>query len=691
MDPYLRRTLLAYIDLEYQHDSFKQGRRAETTTSSFIQTYSLLLRGNLFSRRFIIYDLGVAFTDTQTNYKTQNGKQANSYKDIDLTARTTILPLSAIPLTLYTERKNFYENSQRSTETIYGLNWMAKMRTLPMTNVNFQRTELSSISSDTVTTNANVNMSKRWGPSFNSLSYMYSASDESVHDLTSVLNSVNFSNQTAISRSTNFFMGASKSVQDSTGAGEVRLSGLNLGLDSLISRDLNQSHRYNYYSNSSSGSDQKGQTYFGRVNFTPSKMFSSALALDASDYVNNTPTNQNTEDNLTTKIGLGYHITTRLSLNVSASDDTSKIALKSTSAPTTYSKGTINRTDDSLTYLITKHFFVSEAVSYNDFQAKYDGQPALRYTLITEITSLGYRNDYHKWLRYHASAGAGFADEKRDGASNTGAIDNIDVGFTAKPNFSKYVGARAEVDYRRMDKLSENLLVNNRNQHYHIEVFNKYYKKYAVVSAIYDRYRTSSLWLNTLGAPLLVSSATAPTAPINVTTPTIRPTGTFDQTSQTFTGNFTSSYFRGSNISGSVMHTDTFNPITGSTSSDSAYLLATYARFLWKGRLQSTFSLYTVSTSTSDGSTSTNNDLLLNATYTRNIVRNLDWQGMLQYERKSDPNTWQTYTVRNTLNYNLRQWLFSATHSYALTRSLGVNSTDNSIYLRVSRMFIRFL
>ncbi len=691
MDPYLHKTLIAYLDLEYQHDSFEQGA-VKTTYSTFVQTYSLLFRGNLLSRRLIIYDLGVAFTDSRISQKTQNNKTANDYKDIDYNVRTTLLPLSAIPLTLYGERRNLYTDSQKSTETTYGLNWLARLRTLPMTQVNVQRTDFVAPQSENVNTDATVSMTKKLGPTLNDLYYLYSSSDDKTHDLTKTQNTVNFDNRTAISRSTDFFLAATRSIEDATGAGESRLSGLSLGLDSKTSRDVNQVHRYNYYNTSSPGLDQKGQTYSGAVNFTPSSAFKTNLQLGATDYVDETPVNKNTQDGLTSAASLNYHITNRLILDANAEDDTSRVNLQNSNAPSIDSKGTINRTNDSLTYLITEHIYTSEAVSYNDFQAKFDGQPVLKYTLITELTNLGYRNDYHKWLKYWSAFGVGFADQKRDGESNTGAIDNIDVGFSAVPDFSKYVGGRAEVYYRRLDKLTQGLLVDNKDQRYHLEIYNKYYKKYALATVSYDRSKESSLWLNTLAAPLLLSSAIAPSAPINVTTPRVSVNSVFDQTIETYRALLTSSYLKGSNISASVEHTNLFNPISGAERSDAGYFLAMYARPLFKGTLQGTFSYNAISSTASNGISSTSYEALLNATYSRELLRTLGWQVMVQYDnKKADIIKSQSYLAQNTLNYTLREWFFTASHTYTVTHALGVSSTDNAIYFRVSRVFVRYL
>jgi hypothetical protein len=690
-DPYLRRTLLAYLDLEYQRDSFEQGS-VKNTYSAFIQTYSLLFRGNLLSRRLIIYDLGVTFSDTQISRNNQNNKTSNDYKDLDFTARTTLLPLSAIPLTLYAERRNLYSDSQKSTQTTYGLNWMAKLRTLPMTDVNVRRSDFVSSSSENVDTDATVTLLKKWGPTVNDLSYQFSQSDDKTHDLTRTRNAVNFDNRTAVSRSTDFFISGTRAIEDATGTSESRLSGLNLGLNSKTSRDVNQVHRYNYYSNSTAGLDQKGQIYSGIVNFVPSTAFRSKLELDATNYVAETPVNKNTQNNLDAAFSMSYHITKRLLLDANASDSTSDVKLQRTGSPTIDSKGMVNRTNDSLTYLITDRLYAQEAVSYNDLQAKFDGQQLMRYTLTTELTNLGYRDTYKKWLKYWAAFGVGFAEEKLNDQKNNGAIDNIDVGFTATPDISEYVGTKAEIIYKRVNKLSQGLLVDSKNQHYLFEVHNKYLKKYALVTLSYERAKVSSLWLNTLAAPLLVSSVIAPSNPINVTTPRVAANNTFDQSTESYKAVMTSTYLRGSSISASVEHRNTFNPIIGDERSDIAYFLATYARPLWKGTLQGTANYNSFSSTTSSGSSSRNYDALLNVNYSRELLRDLGWRGMVQYENKRDNLIKsESYQVQNTLNYNLREWFFTASHTYTLTNALGTTSTDNALLFRVSRAFLRYL
>lgn len=690
-DPYLRKSLLAYLNLEYRKDSFEQGP-IKYDYSAFVQTYSLLFRGNLLSRRFIIYDLGVAFTDTQISRKNQNNRTSNDYKDLDFTARTTLLPLSAIPLTLFAERRNLYSDSQKSTQTTYGLDWMAKFRTLPMTNVNFRRTDFVAPGSENVNTYATVSLTKRWGPTLNDLYYLYSQSDDKTRDLTKTRNAVNFDNRTAISRSTDFFIAGTRAIQDATGTSESRLSGLNLGLNSKTSRDVNQVHRYNYYSNSTAGLDQKGQIYSGIVNFVPSTAFKSKLELDARDYVSETPVNKTTQDNLNAAVSLSYQITKRLTLDASGINDTSIANLQSSIAPTIDSKGVVNRTNDSLTYMITERLFAQEAVSYNDLQAKFDGQQLMRYTLMTELTNIGYRNTYKKWLKYWAAVGVGFAEEKLNDKKNTGAIDNIDVGFSAAPDFGQYAAAKAEVAYRRLDKLSQGLLLDSRKQRYYLEVHNKYLKKYALVTLSYERARTSSLWLNTLASPLLVSSVIAPTQPINVTTPRVAANNMFNMYTESYKAILASSYLRGTSVSASAEHRNTFNPIIGNERSDIAYFLATYTRPLWKGTLQGTFNYNAFSTRTSSGSSSRSFDALLNVNYSREILRDLGWRATVRYENKRvDLLKWESYRLENTLNYNLREWFFTASHMYTLTYGIGTTSTDNAVLFRVSRTFLRYL
>ncbi len=691
MDPYLRRTLLAYVDLEYDNDYFNQGP-TKTNFSSFVQTYGLTFRGNILSRRLIIYDLGVSLIDDKISETTQGAKTTYDYKDIDYNLRTTLLPLSAIPLTLYGDKFDTFTNGQKFTDTTYGLTWLERIRTLPTTEVNYQKSAVKAAGTDDEVTDATVSLMKKLGPTLNSLYYMYLSTNDKVHDLSQSQNTFSFNNRTNISRSTDFFITGTRSVEDATGAIGSTLTGVSMGLNSKTSRDLSQNHSYNYYNNSTGDLIQKGQNYLGSINFTPSSAFSTRLQLAADDYVNGSPVNTSTENDMNTSGSLDYHITDRLLFDSSALNDTSRMDFEGTGVPSTGSKGGVTRTDNSLTYLITDHIYTSEVMSYNDIQAQFLGQPLMTYSLLTEVTNIGYRNDYDKWLRYWSAAGAGFADERFDGESQTGAVDDIDLGISAAPDFSRYVGVKGEVAYKRMEKLTDGLLVNDKNEHYHFEMFNKYDKEYAVATISYDRSTISSIWLNTLAAPLLISGGFAPIAPVNITAPRIQLNAVYDQMTEVYTASLMTNYFRGSSIYASANHTNSFNPIVGSEHADTEYIMATYGRPLWKGMLQGTASYANMNYTTSEQFTSTSYQALLNATYSRELLHNLGWQVLGQYiNQKADIIKSQSYMAQNSLNYNLREWYLTVAHTYTLTQTTGApSSTDNSVFFRVTRTFVRY-
>jgi hypothetical protein len=99
----------------------------------FLQSYSLDTLGNILSRRLAIYDAGINFTFESY----EQGSTTIDTDHVNYYLKTTLLPKSNIPLTLYgskmdeTLTTNFAESER--TRTIYGLKWLMSFRTLPDT------------------------------------------------------------------------------------------------------------------------------------------------------------------------------------------------------------------------------------------------------------------------------------------------------------------------------------------------------------------------------------------------------------------------------------------------------------------------------------------------------------------------------------------------------------------------------
>ena len=121
IDPYLYRTLIGRITLEYEREDSLSG--AKRTRSTFNQIYSLDSKGNILSRRLIIYDAGISFARSDSTIETTTTKESDSTQ-LNYYLRTTFLPRSRIPFSIFGSRKTRDTSSGRETNTNeYGFEW----------------------------------------------------------------------------------------------------------------------------------------------------------------------------------------------------------------------------------------------------------------------------------------------------------------------------------------------------------------------------------------------------------------------------------------------------------------------------------------------------------------------------------------------------------------------------------------
>lgn len=438
-DLYIYRLLYGSVYFEYETGSTEENGRT-SDHSSFQQTYTLDTLGNILSRRLITYDAGVAYTlnDYEQDQSQINSEQVNYY------LKTTLLPKSNIPLSFYGNRFNDTITTAASdtierTRTIYGLNWLARFRTLPETRVQIERQNDVSTGSDTTNTMYNVNLNKSLGPTENSLYYSLATTTDNLksgNDTES--QSVNFRNQTNISRSTVLDLGISRgdSSHDNPATPDMTVNGLTIGLQSRPSIEFNQEHRYTYFNTSSGLSDVESGNYAGNMSYRFTDRLDSNLSLSVGETMTESPDRSETSSSLGMGFGLNYRLSKKLTL--------------------------------------------SESLSYTKIDTSAETPASPDRELLRALTSLNY-NDNLSWAMLGASARIGYnKDKTTDELSGSGIENGASVALTSI-DFNRYVLFNASADWNQVNNLTGDVW--SENQSFQLSAFNKLWRRYVQLAA----------------------------------------------------------------------------------------------------------------------------------------------------------------------------------------------------------------
>src|SRR4030067_2294374 len=246
-DPYAVNSLMGQVHFQYLRETEDRDNYAKTVSNDFIQEYTLDMRGYYASRRLLIYDADWGYINKQnsTNTTDTNTGLHNYYLS------TTLLPLSYIPLTLYANRQSrtieTAPSDSSSIRTEFGLSWSLVFRRLPETTLRARRIQTDNSDGSNQTTDTyQVGMKKDIGPTKNRLNY--SLSNSSLDEKSASQYALNFNNDTNISRSTIFRLGATRGVTESWDNPASTVNGLTLSLTSSPSREFSQSHGDGYFS-----------------------------------------------------------------------------------------------------------------------------------------------------------------------------------------------------------------------------------------------------------------------------------------------------------------------------------------------------------------------------------------------------------------------------------------------------------
>ncbi len=628
-DQYLIRTLVARIQFEYEKGTITDNGKKSQDESRFKQTYSLDTRGNILSRYLIIYDAGASFS--RNDYSSTNTNLlSDEYK---LNLRTTFLPKSAIPLTLYGGYDNMNLSGMidpyKRTRLTYGLNWFSTLRPLPRTLLTIERVNEKTTTTDTISTDARIKLEKELGPTQNQFEYIYQTSDDQNSRSYGNASVVSASNSTSLSKNTIMSIGAtrseSKSVTDTSSniSGDnlqttsFTLEGMTLGLISRPSQEFNQTHNYTFFKNKniSTGSNT-GSTYSGDLNYGFSDRLKSHVGLTYSEHRDETTTSKSKDQNISTSDSIIYSLTDNLSL----------------SEMINYAKTTTN---------------VSEGVT----AANVGGRSNLRL-----LTTLAYRERF-SFGRFSAGYSLGYIEDnitKRKGGKGIEQI--IRVGLT-NIEVVPHVGFSTTAHYDSTKNLSGD--IGGRSYGYNASAYNRSLEKYVNILAAYDKATTDS-WIDVL-----------------------------EQRREMYKLSVSSQYFRNTKMLASADHTNDFNAVNGFSHTSTQELSASHLRRLLGGFMNLTAS-FTHFTLRSSGEPQNHTTRYYELKYSRTFYRSVFWQLLASRSERTDQSTFvNVTTLENGIYLPLRRWLFSIDHTYVNTEDYQKKSVENRIMLRASRSFFR--
>lgn len=469
-DPYARRNLTGHITLEYEKYTSEEDAGFEEQIDTFHQFYSLDLRGNLFSRSLIIYDLGVSW---------DSEKYSTDFQEFDTTIlyyslSTTLLPLSRIPLTLYANRSESDTSGSSPTDlftTTFGMRWLLDFWTLPRTNLSMQKRLTQGSGNDSEDSLVSVNLQKVVGPTDNTLEYRYDVDeDRNSTDPSSRKRkeqTYNFTNTTDLSRYTNVRLGYVHNIvthpEDHTE--DIFNQGLSAFIDSTPSDDFHQTHSYIWHKRDrETGTESVGQFYNGSMSYNITSRLDSTASLGINDTRNTDPQN--------------------------------RFESKSFS------------TSGALNYRPTAHLQISEVVSLVDITTNTEqGKANLGKRKTFRANSLVRYSRDMKWFRLTSQYSAGYVQDEADvEGEGTGVDQGVSLGLSGI-DVLKYVAANVYGSYYTLESITGPIW--ERRVDYHASVYNLKGTKYAILNFYYDKSNESGYLEEILNRELESFRATA--------------------------------------------------------------------------------------------------------------------------------------------------------------------------------------
>ncbi len=611
-DPYAFKSLIGRIYFEFERH--ETGSNTSTTKStSFLQKYSLDTKGYAFSRLLFIYDGGVSFTKTNTSNYSADQKVSSTHYYFS----TTILPLSYIPLTLYWNRDksvSVADEKDTSIYNAYGLNWRLNFFFLPKTNLVLEKqTRDTSRGEHTTLNTTRVDLEKQIGRSHNTFTYnLVDSTDTSGNTSQRTLQ---FANNTEVSRSTSISVAAARNDGTSSSAPDTAVSALSLGLNSSPSREFNQTHSFNYY-NSENGADKTtGSIYAGRMEWYITRRLTTHFSLNVNNTVEDSATSR--QDNKTSS-GSG-----------------------------------------TLSYTLTKTFYITQLLSYSKTSTDSSDPTANVADLETlrTLTRLNYMKGFN-WAVLRTGVGAGYTKEKSQSVRAGEAIEENFYASLNKIDISKYFGADSSLRYSRRITIAGND-IHNTKQDYYLSVYNKVFKEYVNVNANYANSSTKTY---------LYDNA---------------------ESKEVYRLSARTTFMKDTVVAVAASHTNRTQAIAGASQSTSKSFSVRHHRSLLGGALSAGF-YFSTGDFTAEGSSYTTSSTRYDVGYNRRLLRDINWRATASRTvNKAAGSTTTATNIRNSFTYPFRSWLFSLDHTYSINEYQDTRLTDNILFLRASRVFIR--
>jgi len=623
VDPYAFHTVVGTVLFKFDYE---RRREQETgfldTTSTFTQDYGMSLSGNFLSRVLMIYDAFFEF-ERESN-TTQFSKRASNNFLFDVT--TTILPQSRIPLTIFGSRNRSTSNDGNSnsiggsTTTSVGLNWTGKFQVLPMMNLSLVRNVHGSDGADD---NKDLRIAysadKAYGPTTNRFTYTASLNDDANGGSTSSSN-VGLSNVTLLSRHSTFNIGLTRDASESPDLGTTNTFGLTMALSSQPSNFFSQSHNISYFRTDSDDSSFNGTSYSGSLQYELSRK-------------------------MVTNITLGINKTFTESLT-SSNDNTS-----------------INASS-SLTYKLTKHIFLSEALNFahSETSASEQGISNLSDRRLLEATNnINYHRSF-SFLSFGASYGLGYLYDSdiNAGFENNGGQAITHNGFLSfnRIDITRFFFFDVGASFSGTLKTTSGT-VNDEARSYQAHFTNRFLLKYINITGGYEKTNDKSA------------------------------VEAIEDKNETSDLTITSHPIKNSSIAMNLQRVVSFNDFAGFTHSNSGSVTAGYLHRILGGNFSGNIS-YTLLDRTFSGGSDITRTTTYHLGYERTLLRRVMWKfDADRTSSKIEASLSRDTSFTNVIFYRLRAWSLSLAHTYSIREDETREERENRILFTVGRQFVR--
>lgn len=612
-DPYAFRTLIGTLYFEYEKSNYITDQY-KIKNSHFTERYQIETKGNLISRRLLIYDFDTSYTNV--NYDSSGSKTEND--DIDYRIQTTFLPNSSIPLTLHGSRMESTSSSgnktNTGTKTAYGLEWRLLTRTLPRLQLTHDLTETESANARNNTATSNLNIFKDIGPTTNEVFLRKNDSKSDSGDRSSN-RQINATHGTKVSKSTSFSAGGSRSDSKDTKALKTTHEGYSFSLNSTPSKDFRQEHDYTYYKTSDNGR-RDGSTYSGDMSYTVSKKLS-----------------------------------TKASIGITNSESETKDSQQK-------SRG--SSSSGGVTYKLTRTVSISESIGYNNNQTNSSSSTSTNttdYKTFASSTTADY-GDTFSWTSLGLSYGVTYTEEQVGEVRGTAVGQSAGIGL-GNIDFNKYVGLSTSASFSETEATSGKTKTDKRA--YSLNVFNKAFNQYVSLTGSANKTTTSS-WIEGMD---LKHESYRLDASSNIFK-TVALTGFAERLKNLTEGN-----------SWSIVDTEGVN--------------LTHKNILFGGPLEFSAS-YKLSEREYSGGIDRTSFTSYQTRYSKPLLGLMYWNFDASItEGRADDQISRTSTLKNSVIYPIRAWLFSLDHRYILTETNTQDSNENVYMFKAMRTFIRVL